>query len=128
MIKVLLIKNPRSPKIPLFQLLESLTFSPEPVGPILIQEGFKTDFSSVPIWLWSIFSPVDERARFASIVHDYLYIHRREMEQRFPTLSLRKVADKIFLKMLLEEGMPLAKAYLMFIGVRIGGKSWYDRN
>lgn len=42
---------------------------------ITIEEGFNTDLSSVPVFLWSIFPPFGDFL-LASIIHDHLYVNR----------------------------------------------------
>ncbi len=70
----------------LFKLLEDYTLYINNIT-VTVPAGFKTDFASVPRFLWSIFPPSGEYAP-AAIVHDYLYSSRA-------TVS-RFLADAIF--------------------------------
>ena len=79
--------------------------------------GFISDGASVPIALHGIVGcPFGELYTKAAILHDLFY--------RSGIFS-RKMSDYLFLKMMLEEGVPMAKARAMYLGVRAGGESSY---
>jgi hypothetical protein len=78
---------------------------------IEVEEGFETDFASIP----KIFLPFLEwRDKFnkASVVHDWLYYTKQ---------FNRKTADRIFLELMLALGISKFKAYLFYYVVRIFG-------
>ena len=61
---------------------------------ITISEGTLTDLSSVPKFLWSLLSPIDE-AFIGDLIHDYLWENKKEQMERFGYSSYlaRKFAD-----------------------------------
>jgi Protein of unknown function (DUF1353). len=78
---------------------------------IEVEEGFETDFASIP----KIFLPFLEwRDKFnkASVVHDWLY-HTKQFD--------RKTSDKIFLELQLALGINKYKAYIFYFMVRSFG-------
>ena len=79
---------------------------------ITIPKGFKTDFASVPRFLWNLIPPFG-RYGIPAIVHDYLY---------YSCELPKKEADEIFYRLMLERGVPKLKAYLMYIAVRLFGR------
>lgn len=79
----------------------------------VVPAGFVSDCASIPRLLWGVIgNPFDSRWRRQSVLHDYLYA-----EQPVP----RKAADLMFRDALLSGGLRPAKAWVMYIGVRIGG-------
>jgi hypothetical protein len=82
---------------------------------IEVEEGFETDFASIP----KIFIPFLEwKDKFnkAAVVHDWLY-HTKQFD--------RKTTDKIFLELQLVLGINKYKAYLFYFMVRaIGWLYW----
>ena len=86
---------------------------------LYIPAGTTTDFASVPRLLWWLFPPHDKDYLVASIVHDFFY--RTQIRSR-------KEADEIFLKLMLKNGTPKWKAYLMYGAVRIFGWIAWKRN
>lgn len=82
---------------------------------IIIPAGYITDFATVPRLLWSIIPPIGRHNR-AALLHDYLYDNR---------IGSRIFADKLFKKILLEDGVGRLKAEIMYLGVRIGGRKWW---
>jgi hypothetical protein len=84
---------------------------------IEVEEGFETDFASIP----KIFIPFLEwRDKFnkASVVHDWLY-HTKQFD--------RKTADKIFLELMLALGINKYKAYIFYYMVRMFGWLYWRR-
>jgi hypothetical protein len=78
---------------------------------IEVEEGFETDFASIP----KIFLPFLEwRDKFnkAAVVHDWLY-NTKQFD--------RKTTDKIFLELMLTLGINEFKAYLFYFIVRAFG-------
>jgi hypothetical protein len=66
---------------------------------------------------WFILPPIGKHNP-AALVHDYLYDNR---------MGSRLNADKIFLRLMLMYRVNLFSAFLMYYGVRIGGKKWWKR-
>lgn len=98
---------------------------------IIIPEGFSTDFSSVPRFLWPIFPPHGAAAS-ASVVHDYMYT-ARPLQPRFsvgPKARLgieRYIADKVFEENLIAIGIKKWQAKLMYWAVRLFGASRFRK-
>lgn len=95
----------------LFKLTEDFIFT-DPITDkvVVIKEGFKTNGSSVPRFLWWIENPFGEALR-AAIPHDYYC--------RFKAVS-RSHADKAFYTFLRDLNISYIKSKTMYIGVRIG--------
>jgi hypothetical protein len=78
---------------------------------IEVEEGFETDFASIP----KIFLPFLEwKDKFnkAAVVHDWLY-HTKQFD--------RKTTDTIFLELQLALGINKYKAYIFYYIVRVFG-------
>lgn len=69
-------------KKPLYQLLETLTIQLSNGIIIVIPKSFIWDLSSVPRVIWWIFSPDGDFA-LAYLIHDYLWLNKKEMEALF---------------------------------------------
>ena len=88
---------------------------------IKVPQGFITDLASVPRYLWITFPPFGKYTD-ASIVHDYLY--SKDCEYKSVT---REQADKIFLELMKQLGVPTWKRYAMYYAVRLFGKSHFRK-
>lgn len=76
---------------------------------IVVPEGFKTDFASIPrVFRW--LHPVNGAHREAAVVHDYL-VRRDDFN--------RKVADKIFLEAMKVSGVKWWRRRQMYFAVRL---------
>lgn len=86
---------------------------------LTIPAGFKSDGASVPRFFWRIvFPPGDAKALRAAFAHDYIY-------RTHPPGWTRKEADRLFLDLLIADGVPWISAQTAFGGVRLfGGSSW----
>ena len=81
---------------------------------VVIEEGFVTDFASIPRIMWRIFGhPYQYKEESAP--HDWLY---QEFERHRYT---RAQCDKFFRWKLEEQKHPLWKCWGMWLGVRLGG-------
>lgn len=94
-----------------FTLLEDVY-----VNGYMIPAGYKTDFATVPQFLWSVLPPIG-RHNLAALLHDWLY------DNKFGT---RKRADDLFLQRMKEDGVPIVSRYAMYWGVRLFAKKWWD--
>lgn len=94
-----------------FELTEQLRY--EVAGQIFtIPAGFSTDFASVPrpfVWLLPKYGVYTR----AAILHDYLVVER-------PVSPVE--ADRMFRDALKELGTPLIRRWMMWAGVRLGGR------
>ena len=77
-----------------YKLLNELTFQLSNGKLITIPKGFVWDLSSVPRFLWSLLPP-DGDFEIASLIHDYLYIERKNKTFDW---NNRKFADLEMLK------------------------------
>jgi len=82
-----------------------------------VPAGYLSDGASVPRLLWRLLSPcIDPVTLVPSIVHDYLYEWR---------LGTRYDADLFYATALDQNGYPLWKCLLTYIGLRLfGGSHW----
>jgi hypothetical protein len=89
---------------------------------IMIPEGFKTDLSSVPRFLWPLFPPFGDFIR-AAIVHDWMYINDYKRDE-LGTYKARKFADDemLFLSRCYNSDGVIDN-YLRWVAVRLFG--WY---
>jgi hypothetical protein len=83
---------------------------------IIVPVGFQTDFASVPR-LPYIFLIVGDIAQEAAVIHDYLYETQ---------ILGRRDADRVLREAALVTGCKWHQAWILYIGVRIGG--WYGWN
>lgn len=85
-----------------------------------IPEGFRWDGTSVPrvVWTPTGITPHDARTLRASLAHDFAY--------RYRILS-REEADRVFLELLIEDGVFPMVAHVMYRGVRFGGSRFYGQ-
>lgn len=99
----------------LWQLLSPLVYESAVAGQtITVPAGFITDFESCPR-LPVIFLAFGEIAHAAAVVHDYLYTS--------PTTVSRSIADAVLKEACLTSGVPRWRAYGIWLGVRLGGRS-----
>jgi hypothetical protein len=88
---------------------------------ITVPRGFVSDGASIPKIFWSIIgSPFVGLYLRASIIHDYLYSH-----QNYD--YTRSQADKIFLEIMLNDGVSKTKAYTMYYIVRVFGRKYFKK-
>lgn len=80
---------------------------------------FRTDFASIPQYLWFFDAPYKSEFVYASIWHDYRYSCPNGMQ--------RKDIDDIFYSLLISEKAGTFKAAKMYLAVRLFGEShFYD--
>lgn len=101
-------------------ILEDLVLEDDEFGEITVPKGFVTDYASVSVLqnlvLAPIFVLVADYGNKASTVHDMLYSQAK--------LS-RKECDQVLYRALLAEGLEKWRAYLFYLGVRVGGGSHF---
>lgn len=108
-----------------WRTLRTLAFlsNPEdPDGSVIVEvaPGMETDGASIPRLLWRLIGcPLRGRYAPAAIVHDALY--------REQPLS-RRLADDLFLEMLLDLGVSRWRAWAMHRAVRLGGRAAWSRH
>jgi hypothetical protein len=82
-----------------------------------------TDFASIPRILHSLISPLNNTI-YAAILHDYLY---RDPQDSYAAALDRATVDRMFYWGMRARGVWRLTAGLMYLGVRLGGKSSYRR-
>ncbi len=82
---------------------------------IKVPSGFRTDLASVPRPMWSILPPFGKHSR-AAIIHDYLY-----RTNGLAGKLTRAQCDRIFYQIMRHNRVAIHRAWLMWLGVRIGG-------
>lgn len=98
--------------------LEPLTWDDPLHGAITVHAGARTDGASIPRALWTLVGPPmrDSRVTSAAIIHDQLYA----------TCGIcgrlkRADCDDVFYRALRAAGCPKHRAWLYWLGVRLGG-------
>jgi len=85
-----------------------------------IEEGFMTDFASIPkVFRWFL-DPVGAPHQIAAVAHDYLYASGWELSRLGADMVLRDAA--------LEAGTSKFKAAVLYYAVRIGGRKAWNSN
>ena len=94
---------------------------------VLVLEGFKTDFASVPRFAWPIIGhPTGDHGK-AAVVHDWLYQYpddglRLPHTIRRPRITrTRRRCDQIFLEAMQVLDIGWLKRTVMYSAVRLGG-------
>lgn len=101
-------------------------------GEIVAAKGFVTNYASIDVLLktglvffYAILASYGDKS---ATIHDWLYsgygIKRSDGSVYYPT---RKECDGVFHRALLAEGVDKYRAYLFYVGVRIGGASSYSK-
>lgn len=103
-----------------YTLLADLVLADEDERTIIVPAGFVTDFASIKVlhnaFLFVLFALVSGYGNYAATVHDWLYENGE--------LS-RKEADAVLYRALRAEGVARWRAWLMYVGVRLGGAKQY---
>lgn len=84
---------------------------------IEVPTGFLTDLASIPAPMRGVLN-TNGRSRKPAVVHDYLYQSGK---------LARKAADRLFLTMLVAEGVISIGRGLYYLGVRLGGWIPFNR-
>ena len=79
---------------------------------LTVPKGFVSNLASIPRYIRPWFSNDTFGIALSAILHDYLYTQDR-----------RKHADRHLLEALRSEGIGSIKARMMYLGVRMGGRS-----
>ncbi|MCY1285259.1 hypothetical protein D9M70_341890 [compost metagenome] len=98
-----------------WRLLAPFSYLDPDFGRVDVPAGFVTDFASVPR-IPVIFDLIGAYGHAAALLHDYLYA---------TGMVPRADADRIFRGALRASGIARWRAWLMWSGVRAGGRSRY---
>lgn len=97
----------------LWELVEPLMYDSDLILEINVPPKFTTDFGSVPRFP-ILYASLGNLGNKSSCIHDYLYTNKP---------CDRKTADRILLEALRVEGVDWLRRTLIYLGVRIGGRS-----
>lgn len=107
-------------------LLDDLIFEDEKLGTIIVPSGSTTDFASIKVlhnaFLFVFFALVSGYGNYSATVHDYLYTTHSVGSKAIT----RKEADEILYRALRAEGVARWRAWLFWVGVRLGGGKAYE--
>lgn len=104
----------RSPKY--WALLQPITVKLSTGLVITIPEGFETDLSSSPRYLWSVEPPFGDFL-LAALIHDYLYVYN---------IGTRKGADREMLYWSNAINKNKTDNRIRYWAVRLFGASWWN--
>ena len=103
-------------------LLDDLVLADDDQRTIIVPAGFVTDFASIKVlhnaFLFVLFALVSGYGNYAATVHDFLYSEGQVS---------RKEADAVLYRALRAEGVARWRAYLFWLGVRIGGVKHFTK-
>lgn len=89
---------------------------------VKIPAGFRFDLASIPRPLWPLVGPF-ELSIEAPLLHDYLYFHRGMGQYS------RSEVDRLFLKVMKQEGIWAWRRWPAFVAVRLfGWLAWKERD
>lgn len=91
------------------------------IGTVVVPNGFKTDYASVPKIFRNIINTYGKHGK-AAVVHDWLYSKNCNID------ITRAEADKIFLEIMKECGVGAIKRQFMYRMVRMFGASHFRKN
>jgi hypothetical protein len=103
-------------------LLADLVLADDDAKAITVPAGYTTDFASIRVLhnaaLFVLFALVSGYGNYAGTVHDWLYEHGR---------LTRREADAVLYRALRAEGVARWRAWLFWVGVRLGGAKHYTK-
>lgn len=92
-----------------------------------VPKGFEYDLATIPRILWSLIAP-HELSTAAPLVHDWIYHNKgtiRHGGEGLVTYS-RKEADRLFLRMMIDAGVPRCRARVAYFAVRATGWLYWN--
>ncbi len=96
---------------------------------ISVPQGFEFDLASVPRAFWSLIAPF-ELSIAAPLLHDFLYRYRGEPPPGSiepPRRYSRLEADRLFRRVMEQEGVPRWRRVLAYVVVRwLSGFAWAE--
>lgn len=116
----------------LFMLLDDFSFQDPVFGKVQAKKGFYTNYASIDVLrnvlLFVFYALLAEYGDKAATLHDWLYsgypVNSHPHTYYYPT---RKEADQIMYRALRAEGVARWRAWMFYIGVRIGGASKFSK-
>ena len=129
--------EPHPTKIGYYVLLESFTYKWTGAGfgrKIVVPKGFVFDLASVPRIFWTPTGISPDRLRWtAPLIHDFLYEYKGKLPagsylwlprgkwEKDKTQWTRKNADRLFCRIMREDGISRFKRRMAYRAVRLGG-------
>ena len=84
----------------------------------VIAKGTNTDFASIPSVLHWWLSPTDARIAVPALIHDSMYARK---------VFTRGEADRVLFTKCLSFNLPVTKAIIVYLGVRLFGRRHYNK-
>lgn len=106
--------------------LAPFAFISPSVGRVEVEEGFDTDYASVPRGLWNLYPPDGEYSP-AAWIHDALYWHQATAEINGKPVT-REQADAVFLEGMTALGIGWFTRSILYRAVRLGGGTAWEDN
>ena len=112
-------------------LLDDFTYRDAVFGPITAAKGFETNYASLealrnPL-LFPLYALLVGYGDKASTIHDWLYSGQPvTLADGTSKVLSRKAADDVFYRALRAEGIARWRARAFYIGVRIGGRRYFN--
>lgn len=102
----------------MFCLLEDIYYLLLNGDNIIVPAGYRTDFATIPNWATWLLKAVDKHC-IAAILHDWMYDTRYNENRKF--------ADDEFLRVMKEYNVAKWQRNIMYFGVRVGAKGYWNR-
>lgn len=106
----------------LFTLLGEQVLVDDYLGIIRVPIGFVSNYATLDrfknIFLFVVYALLVTYGNRAAVIHDYLY--------QYGSLT-RKQADDVFYRALRADGVARWRAWILWMGVRIGGSHYYKK-
>ena len=109
----------------LWELLEPLAYHSDEFGLVVVPEGFRTNYASVPR-LPVVFLVAGDRAHEEACVHDYEYTVRRRTREQADRQFLESLQAEKPIERDAENRTPAWLAKAMYQAVRFGGQGAWD--
>lgn len=92
---------------------------------IIIEEGFRTDLSSVPQFLWGLYPPYGDFL-LASLIHDWLYTHNKHKAEPAHNMTKAESDYEMFLwSCVLHKNIGENRSRLR--AVKLFGRGWWEK-
>ena len=131
--------EPHPEKIGYYVLLESFTYKWDSGGfsrKLVVPKGFVFDLASVPRIFWTPTGISPDRLRWtAPLIHDFLYEHKGKLPdnsyfmkthmrgwEEDTTEWTRKNSDRMFCRLMREDGISRFNRRMAYRAVRLGGR------
>lgn len=115
----------------LYEMLADFTYHDEVFGPIVVKQGFTTNYASLDslrnLALFPLYALLADYGDKAATIHDWLYSgHPITLPDGSLKVLSRKEADEVFYRALRDEGIARWRAGIFYVGVRLGGARHFE--